>query len=96
LQAAPQDVELAQAAVPVPQNPDPASQSEIDHIRGLLATGQTPGTNIGPDSVAENSGANSNVLQWQPDWVRHDNNFRPVIFNPFQDPVPSQERCKSA
>lgn len=87
LQAAPQDVELAQAAVPVPQNPDPASQSEIDHIRGLLATGQTPGTNIGPDSVAENSGANSDVLQWQPDWVRHDNNFRPVIFNPFRDPL---------
>lgn len=87
MQAAPQDVELAQAAVPVPQNPDPASQSEIDHIRGLLATGQTPGTNIGPDSVAENSGANSDVLQWQPDWVRHDNNFRPVIFNPFRDPL---------
>ena len=48
LQAAPQDVELAQAAVPVPQNPDPASQSEIDHIRGLLATGQTRVPTLGP------------------------------------------------
>lgn len=87
MQAAPQDVELAQAAVPVLQNPDPASQTEIDRISGLIAIGQSPGTNVRPDSVAGNSGVNSNVLQWQPDWVRHDNNFRPVIINPFRDPL---------
>lgn len=31
--------------------------------------------------------ANRNVLHFNPDWISHDNFFRPVIFNPFGEPL---------
>jgi hypothetical protein len=31
--------------------------------------------------------ADRDVLQWQPDWVTQDNDFRPVITNPLPDPI---------
>jgi hypothetical protein len=87
LQAPSADVQLAEAAVPVPQNPDPAPESEIDRIKRLLAIGNTSNANAGPEAVAQDSGANSNVTQWPSEWVRQDENLRPVIFNPLPDPV---------
>jgi hypothetical protein len=27
------------------------------------------------------------VRQWQPDWVQYDDYYRPVLFNPYRDPV---------
>ncbi len=87
LQASPQDVDIAKAAITVPRNPDPAPQSEIDRIRGMLPIGETSGVNVGPDAAAPNSGANSNVLQLPPAWVGQDDNFRPVISNPLPDPL---------
>lgn len=87
LQASQQDVDIAKAAVSVPQNPDPAPQSEIDRIRGMLPIGETSGVNVGPDVAAPNSGASRNVLQLPPTWVGQDDNFRPVISNPLPDPL---------
>jgi hypothetical protein len=87
LQASQQDVDIAKAAVSVAQNPDPAPQSAIDRIRGMLPVGETSGVNVGPDVAAPNSGANSSVLQLPPAWVGQDDNFRPVISNPLPDPL---------
>ena len=87
LQASQQDVDIAKAAVSVPQPPETAPQSEIDRIKGMLAIGETSGANVGPDAASPNSGANSNVLQLPPGWVGQDDNFRPVISNPLPDPL---------
>ena len=27
------------------------------------------------------------VRQWDPDWVRYDEYYRPVLSNPYRDPV---------
>jgi hypothetical protein len=77
LQAAAQDVALARTSVPVQENPDPAPQREIDRMRTLLSEPANP----------ETAGANRRVLQWQPAWVDYDDYYRPVIFNPFREPL---------
>ena len=41
-----------------------------------------------PSSNAINGGTwDRTPLQWQPDWVRYDQYHRPVIVNPFRDPL---------
>jgi hypothetical protein len=89
LQAAPQDVEVAKASVPVEQKPDPAPQSEIDRIRNLLNNPANPNVNAAPTISAEAGGADwdRRVRQWQPDWVQYDEFYRPVIFNPYREPL---------
>jgi len=89
LAAAPQDVKLAEAAVPVEQLPPPAPPAEVDRIRDLLITPVDPGANAAPGVVAEGGIADRNlrVLQWQQDWVQYDEFYRPLIFNPFPEPL---------
>ncbi|WP_353321692.1 hypothetical protein [Mycobacterium sp.] len=89
LEAAPQDVKLAQQAVPVEENPKPAPQSEIDRLRSLVVPAADPVAG-GATSVVADAGlaaANRPVLQWQPAWVQYDMYYRPLIFNPYPEPL---------
>ena len=82
LEAAPQDLEAAKASIPVEEQPDATPPSEIDRIRNLLINPATPSAN------AINGGTwDRTPLQWQPDWVRYDQYHRPVIVDPFRDPL---------
>jgi hypothetical protein len=89
LEAAPQDVELAQQAVPVQENPPPAPQAEIDRIRDLVIPPANPGANSATSATADAGlvAAERRVLQWQPDWVQYDMYYRPLIFNPYPEPL---------
>jgi hypothetical protein len=89
LEAAPQDVKLAQEAVPVEEKPPPAPQNEIDRIKNSLTDPVNPGANAAPSPVVENGVAEASrrVLQWQPEWVQYDEYYRPLIFNPYREPL---------
>ena len=89
LEAAPQDIKLAQQAVPVPENPPPAPQAEIDRLRSLVTAPANPVANGATSVVADTrfAAANLRVLQWQTDWVQYDRFFRPLIFNPYPEPL---------
>jgi hypothetical protein len=88
LEATAQNVEVAKASIPIEQNPAPASQSEIDKIRNMLNPANPSGTAT-PSLGAENSAADwdGKVKQFQPDWVRYDDYYRPVIVNPYPEPL---------
>jgi hypothetical protein len=89
LQASPQDVDVAKASVPVQQEPDPAPQSEIDRLRNLLNNPANPRVSAAPTvtSNAISADWDRTVKQWQPDWVQYDEFYRPVIVNPYRDPL---------
>lgn len=89
LAAAPQDLKLAQEAVPVQQNPPPAPQADVNRIRDLvLAPPDTNGSAV-PSLSAQDDvvAAERRVVLWQQDWVQYDEYYRPLIFNPFPDPL---------
>jgi hypothetical protein len=87
LQAPPQDVELAKASVPVPEDPDVLPQNEIDRLSSLLNPKNPAAGVTSTSAAAQNFATDRKVVQWQPDWVIYNDDFRPVIFNPFPDPV---------
>ena len=86
VQAAPADVDIAKTAAVVEQIPAPAPTAEIDQIKSALNI-----LSIGPGVVPVDAPvpvvAQRSVLQWQPDWVQYDEFFRPVIFNPYREPL---------
>jgi hypothetical protein len=87
LAAQPQDLKVAQQAVPVEQNPPPAPEAQVRQIRDLLV-GQ-PAANTEPSLVAQDSPAavERKVVLWQQTWVQYDEFYRPLIFNPFPEPL---------
>jgi hypothetical protein len=89
LAASTQDVEIASTAPPVEQKPDPAPPAEIDRIKGLVTSQVDMNINTAPSLAAERVGAEGarRVVQWQPDWVQYDEYFRPLIFNPYSEPL---------
>lgn len=88
LQAVPQDVEIAKASPHVEQIPKALQQSDIDGIDNLLNNPADLSSAVASNSVVPRTfAADRKVLQWRPDWVGHDDNFRPVIFNPLRDPL---------
>lgn len=89
LAAQPQDLKLAQEAAPVEQNPAPAPQAEVNRIRDLVIAPPNPDVNAAPSLAADNgvNAAARRVVLWQQDWVQYDEFYRPLIFNPFPDPL---------
>ncbi|RAV05859.1 hypothetical protein DQP55_25010 [Mycolicibacterium sp. GF69] len=88
-EASPQDIKTAQQATPVKEDPPPAPPAEIDRLRDLVLPLVDPDAS-GPASVAAEGAAapaEPKVLQWQPDWVQYDQYFRPLIFNPYPEPL---------
>jgi hypothetical protein len=94
LEAPAEDVELASKATPV-DVPLPAAAPEQDvaafsnsienslKIPGL-EIGATARTNFDVDPPVE---LVSPVKQWRADWVQYDEYYRPIILNPYRDPV---------
>jgi hypothetical protein len=81
LEASPQDLQIAKASVPVQQNPDPAPQGEIQRTTTLLTNLANLSTSGAPSLAADQT----SVKQFPP--VTYDQFFRPVIVNPFRDPL---------
>ena len=88
LQASAQDLAAAKASVPVQKDPNPAPPNEIESILNKVteAVDAAPAAAT-PASAAEAAELTTKVLQFQPDWVQYDQFFRPVIYNPFPDPL---------
>lgn len=89
LAAQPQDLKIAQAAVPVQQNPPPAPQAEVNRIRDLVIAAPDADGSAEPSLGAQDNvlAAERRVVLWQADWVQYDAYYRPLIFNPFPDPL---------
>ncbi|MCV7303422.1 hypothetical protein H7J93_27770 [Mycobacterium barrassiae] len=87
VEALPEDVERAMNAKPVEEVPPPAPPAEIDKLRNLILApdGSTDGAST-PTS-ASLAAAEQKVMQWQPDWVQYDKYYRPLIFNPYPEPL---------
>ncbi len=83
------DIAKAQDATPVEADPAPAPPEDIDNLKNLILAppdenGQGGGT---PPPDATLAAAEAKVVQWQPDWVKYDEYFRPQIFNPYPEPL---------
>ncbi|MFI5509685.1 hypothetical protein ACIA48_19630 [Mycobacterium sp. NPDC051804] len=84
-QASPQDIEAAKTAPPVDVDPKPAPKAEVEELHDLVLTSEvkTDGP-LGPEATVK---VEAKVAQWQPDWVQYDKYYRPLIFNPYPDPM---------
>ena len=100
LEAPEADVQIAQAAKIVEQKPAAAPAQEIADISRVLdVRGRDDRNNRQPfdpnfqnrdrDQVrpAGDNRWDRNVRQWRPDWVQYDEYYRPVLSNPYRDPV---------
>jgi hypothetical protein len=85
-----QNVELAKQSVPVQQNPDPAPQTEIRRLTNLAVN---VNVNVNPPNPPGGPAPNlaldkkSVVKQFDPKLVYYDQFYRPIIANPYQQPL---------
>lgn len=92
LQAPTGDVELARNAKPIEQKPDPAPKQDVDSLASSLNLnlGGRDGASVSANAdvrLASERAFDRPVRQWSPDWVQYDEYYRPVILNPYHDPV---------
>jgi hypothetical protein len=99
LQAPQQDVELAKAAVPVEQRPDPAPEADVDDLRNTLRLSNRHEWNDPIDLPRgrddhdwddhdwDDHDWDRKVRQWDRDWVRYDDYYRPILCNPYRHTV---------
>ena len=101
LEAPDADVQIAQAAKIVEERPAAAPKQEIDDISRVLDVRSRDDRNnrqpFDPNfqqnrdrdqvRLAGDNRWDRNVRQWRPDWVRYDEYYRPVLSNPYRDPV---------
>jgi len=89
LEAAPEDIKIAEQAKPVEEVPPPAPAAAVDELRNLVLTGEVK--TVAGDPNGANAEATlkveAKVAQWQPDWVQYDKYYRPLIFNPYNEPL---------
>ncbi|ORV09022.1 hypothetical protein AWB94_10550 [Mycolicibacterium canariasense] len=86
------DVELARNAKPIEQQPEPAPQQDIAALAvSLNVTHRDDDRDWNrPDFVTSHRDGRDwdrKVRQWRPEWVQYDEHYRPIIFNPYRDPV---------
>ena len=89
LEAAPEDIKIAEQAKPVEEVPPPAPAAAVDELRNLVLTGEVK-TGAGDPNGANAEATlkvEAKVAQWQPDWVQYDKYYRPLIFNPYNEPL---------
>jgi hypothetical protein len=80
----PQNVELAKQSVPVLQTPDPAPPSKIQQLTNQLTNPTNPTNPTAPTLAAEKKSA---VKQFDPKLVYYDEFYRPIIANPYNNPL---------
>ena len=94
LEAPEADVELASKATVVDEKiPAPAPEQDLASFSQSIETSlKIPGLDVGT-SASTNFAVNppvelvSPVRQWRPEWVQYDEYYRPIIINPYRDPV---------
>ncbi|MCV7302595.1 hypothetical protein H7J93_23500 [Mycobacterium barrassiae] len=94
LEAPEADVELASKATVVDETiPAPAPEQDLASFSQSIETSlKIPGLDVGT-SASTNFAVNppvelvSPVRQWRPEWVQYDEYYRPIIINPYRDPV---------
>jgi hypothetical protein len=94
LQAPDTDVQIAKTAQVVEAKPVEAPKEEILDVARIV---DLPNRERNPfdarndgrndDRVQLAGGWDRNVRQWRPDWVDYDEYYRPVLSNPYRDPV---------
>jgi hypothetical protein len=95
LEAPAADIQLAKSSKPVfEEQPAPAAQHDVTEFSNAIESSlKIPGLDIGATAKNEVDPVNgdvqlvSQVRQWSPDWIQYDEFYRPVILNPFRDPV---------
>jgi hypothetical protein len=99
LEAPDADVQIAQSAKVVEEKPVAAPKQEIDDISRVIdlpgwdnRDKQQPFDKNGQRDrdrvrLAGDDKWDRNVRQWRPDWVQYDEYYRPVLSNPYRDPV---------
>jgi hypothetical protein len=96
LQAPEADIALAKESKPIEARPEPAPKAEVDDLSSATHTDHDfgwpgelgrPG---GPDwhePAGTQRNWNQPPRQWDRDWVRYDDHYRPVLFNPYHQTV---------
>lgn len=82
LQAPRVDVELARNSRLLEVESEPAPKADVEAASAAISLGAIDG-----HREHSNHGWDRNVLQWDQDWVSYDRFNRPVIVNPYRDPV---------
>jgi hypothetical protein len=96
LQAPQQDVAQAKASVPTEYRPNPAPAADLDGLRKDVQFSSTDGNSPHRDDQdgrahdrawrdPDQHDWDHHVRQWDRDWVSYDDDWRPVICNPYQD-----------
>ncbi|MCV7136981.1 hypothetical protein H7J06_28835 [Mycobacterium hodleri] len=87
------DVQAAKIAKVVEEKPAEAAPQEIQNVARII---DLPNRDVDPfnrdgarndDRVRLAGGWDRNVRQWRPDWVEYDEYYRPVLSNPYRDPM---------
>jgi hypothetical protein len=86
LEAARADVDAAMTARVVEQTPDPASTRDVTAVADEIDIQARRSTQVRADSDRGREWG-SGVRQWDPQWVQYDEYYRPVIANPYRQPV---------
>lgn len=98
VQAPRADIELAKVSAPVELRPAPAPAADVDGLKNAIRLSASvnaqgrhndgPGWDE-PGRRHDGNGPDWNkpVRQWDRDWVRYDDWYRPVLYNPFRQPV---------
>ena len=97
------DIELARVAAPVEVKPEPARVDELAQLsrvieldtvadrladeRAELREERAELREERAELRAEQREWDRRVRQWSPDWVQYDEFYRPMIVNPYRDPV---------
>ncbi len=93
LEAPDSDVQLAKAAKVVEVKPAEAPKQEIANISRIIDLPNRDRDQFdrygqrNDDQVRLAGNWDRNVRQWRPDWVEYDEYYRPVLSNPYRDPV---------
>jgi hypothetical protein len=66
---------------------DPFNRDQGNRDPGNRDQGNRDPGNRNDDQVRLAGGWDRNVRQWRPDWVDYDDYYRPVLSNPYRDPV---------
>ena len=94
LQAPKEDVELASNAKPVEVKPEPAATKDVEEFSNSIGLDLGAKGPLGVDASAKVDARLTSdrvwdhpVRQWNPDWVRYDEYYRPIICNPYHERV---------
>jgi hypothetical protein len=96
MQAPQADVTAAEASVPVEHKPDPAPTADVNNLRAKVSWPGTDGNGRNrsgqdwrpPDPDRPDFDRHQwdhQVRQWDRDWIRYDDDYRPIICNPYPD-----------